>query len=126
MVAKAEINMKKEEREFIKEELNKLLKVDFACKEAKEAANKWLMVAGSDQEDEETLELVKELKEDVETIGDIVKFASSKYCEEAFGVEGAKKFKKHANDLLNSGAKYCDCAACTAALNVIHKFDKEF
>ena len=113
--------MDNETRMYIEKECRELLKIDYACKEAKEAATKWLNVMGTPKEDEVAHELIKELKEDVESIEDLNHFADSEKCEEVFGVEQAKKFKKHAHDLKESGAKYCDCEACSAALKIINK-----
>src|SRR5574344_1205159 len=99
--------MTKETRSYIEKECKELLKIDYACEEAKEV--------------EVAHELIKELKEDVESIEDLNHFAESKKCEEVFGLEQANKFRKHAHDLKKSGAKYCDCEACSAALNIINK-----
>jgi predicted peroxiredoxin len=113
--------MTKETRSYIEKECKELLKIDYACEEAKEVATKWLKVMGTPKEDEVAHELIKELKEDVESIEDLNHFAESKKCEEVFGLEQANKFRKHAHDLKKSGAKYCDCEACSAALNIINK-----
>ncbi|MFA6755278.1 MAG: molecular chaperone Hsp90 [Bacilli bacterium] len=116
--------MKVETRKYIEKECKELLKVSFACNEAKDVCKRWLIHEGSKEEDEIAKELIKELKEDVEPIEDLLKFANSKECLTMFGEEEANKFKKHANELLAKGNKYCDCPACTAALNII-KIEKD-
>ena len=40
-----------------------------------------------------------------------------------FGVEGAKKFTANAEALKASGAKYCNCLACTVAREVLDNKD---
>ena len=40
-----------------------------------------------------------------------------------FGVEGAKKFAENAEALKAAGAKYCNCLACTTALEVLEHKD---
>ncbi len=64
-------------------------------------------------------EFVDELEGDITDIDSLVTFANSPVPTKIFGEEGAKKFAAHANELKASGAKYCDCAACTAGLKIL-------
>jgi ornithine carbamoyltransferase len=118
---KEEPLMKRETREYLIKESKALLDVSFACPEAKAVCKDFLAKAGTNEEDEAALSMIDELKEDVEKIDDLLAFASSSHCEKAFGEEEAKNFLKRAEELKKSGAKYCDCPACTAALEIISK-----
>ena len=111
--------MKNETRALLKEKVNDLLAAPCACAEAKEAANRWLAAVGTADEDAETARLVAEMKEDVESIDDLLQFASSDLAVKLFGREKAEGFLAHAKELKASGALWCDCPACTAALAII-------
>ena len=52
-------------------------------------------------------------------IDGLVAFAHSERAVEIFGAEGAKNFAAHADTLKASGAKYCDCPACSPAAEVL-------
>ena len=69
-------------------------------------------------------EFIAELEGDITDIDGLVEFANSDIPAKIFGEEGAKKFAAHANELKAGGAKYCDCAACTAGLKILE--GKEF
>ena len=64
-------------------------------------------------------EFVTELESDITPIDSLVSFANSPVAVKYFGEEGAKNFAAHANELKASGAKFCDCAACTPALKLL-------
>ena len=113
--------MTKETREYVEKQAKALLEVPFACKEAKDVCQKWLKAEGSKDEKKASIALIKELKEDVESIDDLLGFAHSPDCVRAFGEKQAKGFLAHAEELKAKGAKYCDCPACSAAVNIINK-----
>ena len=64
-------------------------------------------------------EFINELEGDITPIDSLVAFANSPVAVKYFGEDGAKKFAAHANELKASGAKYCDCAACTPGLKIL-------
>ena len=64
-------------------------------------------------------EFITELEGDITDIDSLVTFANSPVPAKIFGEEGAKKFAAHAAELKASGAKYCDCAACTPGLKIL-------
>lgn len=99
-------------------EVKNLIAAPSCCAEAKAAAEKWLAAVGTDNEAEETKNLVAELEEDIEPIDDLLAFASSPVCADIFG-DKAAGFLAHAKELKASGAKYCDCPACTACANIL-------
>ena len=115
------IMIKKEVLDYVVKETNALINAGSCCKEAKEAAEKWLKAIGTPDEAAETERYIKELEEDIEGIDDLVAFASSPLATQIFGEEKAKAFLAHAEELKKSGAKYCDCPACTACANILSK-----
>lgn len=111
--------MDKKILEKVVKETEALIAAGSVCKEAKEAATRWLKAVGTSEEKEETVRYVKELEEDLESIEDLLAFTSSPLCEQLFGKERAELFRKHAEELKNSGATHCDCPACTACANIL-------
>ena len=111
--------MKKEVLNYVIKETNALINAGSCCKEAKEAAEKWLKAVGTPDEAAETERYIKELEEDIEPIDDLVAFANSPLCEQLFGKDRAEGFRAHARELKESGAKYCDCPACAACADIL-------
>lgn len=64
--------------------------------------------------------LIDELKADVVPIELLVINAHSNRMIEMFGAERAKIFAENADALKASGAKYCNCLACTLGLEVLN------
>ena len=113
--------MDKKTLDYVIEQTDALIASPTCCKEAREAAEKWLKAVGTANEKEETVKYIKEL-EDIEGIDELIEFASSPLAVKLFGEEKAKSFSAHAEDLKKSGAKYCDCPACVACANILeHK-----
>ncbi len=56
----------------------------------------------------------------VATIEECEEFANSDRVKDVLG-DGADAFKAHVADLKANGAKYCDCPACTIALEILDK-----
>jgi hypothetical protein len=106
------------------EKTNELIAAPSVCPEAKAAAETWLKEVGEDNEKEATQAYLTELKEDITPIGELVAFAKSDCAKEEFGEEGAKNFLAHAEELKASGALYCDCPACKAALAIVDLGEK--
>lgn len=113
--------MDKNTLDYVIEQTHALIAAPTCCKEAREAAEKWLKAVGTPDEKAETERFVKELKEDIEGIDDLLKFTSSPLAVQIFGEEKAKGLLYHAEELKKSGAKYCDCPACTACANILDK-----
>ncbi len=67
--------------------------------------------------------LIDELKADVVRIEQLVLFAHSNNAIEMFGAARAKIFAANADALKASGAKYCNCFACTQGLKVLQHKD---
>ena len=88
----------------------------------KAKAQAWLDARGTAKESAAAKELAAEIEASITPIDGLVAFAHSDHAKEIFGEEGAKKFAVHADELKKSGAKYCDCGACTPGLAILeHK-----
>ena len=85
----------------------------------KEIGQNWLDAIGTDSEKDAAQKLIAELEADITDIDGLVEFAHSEIPAQMFGVEGAKKFAAHADELKASGAKFCDCIACSAGLEIL-------
>lgn len=64
--------------------------------------------------------LITVLEENVVDIDELMETASNtEHLIKYFGVEGAKLFAANAEALKASGAKYCNCMACTIGLEIL-------
>lgn len=113
--------MEKQLLEYVTAKTKDLTSAPSCCQEAKDAAAAWLAAVGTPQEKEQTAKYLQELKEDVTSIDGLIAFAGSAFAEKEFGKEAAQGLLAHAKEIKAAGAKYCDCAACTAALAIIEK-----
>ena len=84
------------------------------CAPLKVKAQAWI-----DNPDDKVVakDFINELEGDITDIDSLVAFANSPQAVQYFGEDGAKKFAKA------SGAKYCDCGACTPALKILDNKD---
>ncbi len=89
----------------------------------KAAVQAYFDAAGTAQEKVAAQNLIAEIEEDITTVDNLVPFAHSELAVKIFGAEGAKKFAAHADELKAGGAKYCDCGACTPALEILQNKD---
>ena len=93
------------------------------CPELKAAVAAYVDAVGTADEKVAAQNLIAEIKDDITPIDNLVAFAHSPYAVEKFGAEGAKNFAAHADALKAGGAKYCDCPACTPALEILDNKD---
>lgn len=63
--------------------------------------------------------LLKEIEADISDINHLVAFSHSDRAVEKFGAERAKIFAANADALKASGAKFCNCFACTTAREIL-------
>lgn len=92
------------------------------CEELKLAVQYYLDALDKPHEKSAAENLIKVTKASVTPIELLVIWAHSNSTIEKFGAELAKKFAAHADALKASGAKYCNCSACTLGLEVLdHK-----
>ena len=89
------------------------------CRELNDAGSKWLAAVGTVEEKSTGAALLAEIREDVSTIDHTVEFFESARAVQIFGAEQAKSLAAHARQVRASGEKWCDCAACAAALKVL-------
>ena len=103
-----------------KKELVKIAKqlvaASSCCPELKVATQRWLDAIGTAEEKEEAHALVLELMEDVSPIDHTIQFFESEQAVQMFGAEQAQAMAAHAREMQASGAKWCDCPACTAGV----------
>lgn len=85
----------------------------------KEIGQNWLDAIGTDGEKAAAQKLIAEIEADITDIDGLVEFAHSDIPAQMFGVEGAKKFAAHSDELKASGAQFCDCLACAAGLEIL-------
>ena len=90
----------------------------------KKKAQIWIDSIDTADEAAAAKSLIDEIKGDITTIDRLVAFAHSDHAVEIFGKDGAKKFAAHADELKASGAKFCDCQACTAGLAILEQKDR--
>ncbi len=106
-------------KENVIELAKQMIAAPSCCAPLKAATQAWLDALGTDKEKELARKLVEELEGDVTDIDHLVAFAHSDIAVQYFGVEGQKKFAAHADELKASGAKFCDCGACTPGLEIL-------
>ena len=70
-------------------------------------------------------ELIKQLKEGINSVGDLIQTFGSKEAEDKFGKEMADKIKTHAEELKEKGIEFCDCEACTKAREILKDFGED-
>ncbi len=64
-------------------------------------------------------EFIKQLKEGVSSVGDLLETFGAKDAADKFGGEFAEKMKSHAENLKEKGEKFCDCDACVKARSIL-------
>ena len=84
----------------------------------KAAGQAWIYEVGKEGEAQAAQNLITEIEACLTPIDKLVAFAHSEDAKKIFG-DGAKNFAEHSDELQASGAKYCDCAACTPALEIL-------
>lgn len=102
----------------VKEKVQEMVAAPSCCAELKAAGQNWLDAVGTDKEAEAATALLAEIEEDVVTIDELIAFAGSETGAKVFGEEGAANMLAHAKEVKANGGLYCDCAACSAALEV--------
>lgn len=91
------------------------------CPELKQAIKTYLVALAAEQGAAKNL--IAELEEDVVDMDYLTEYKDSPAIIKCFGVEGAKIFAENAYRLKASGAKYCNCLACTLALEILENKD---
>lgn len=102
----------------VKEKVQEMISAYSCCAELKEVGQAWLDAVGTDKEADATKNLLAEIEEDVIPIDGLIAFVGSDMGTQIFGAERAASMLAHAKEIKANGALYCDCPACTAALEV--------
>ena len=102
------------------EKAKELINCPSCCQELKDCAKTWIDSIGTDKEQSAAKEFVESLEENIRPIDSLVEFAHSDIAKQIFG-EGYEGFVKHSDELKKSGAKYCDCQACTISQELLSK-----
>ena len=100
------------------EKAKAMINAPSCCPELQAVGHAWLDSVGKADEHERAVTLIAEIEEDLTTIDNLVAFAHSETAEKIFG-DGVEGFRKHADELKASGAKYCDCGACSPAVEIL-------
>ncbi len=115
---------RKEELKDLVAIAQKMVSAPSCCAELKEVTATWVDSIGTDKEKKSAENFIEEIKADITAIDNLVAFAHSDHAKEIFGEEGSKNFAAHADELKKSGAKYCDCQACAAGLELLKNKEK--
>ncbi|MGI5888363.1 MAG: molecular chaperone Hsp90 [Oscillospiraceae bacterium] len=106
-------------KEEMKKNVDELLSNKGGCPEFRDACKKWSDSFGTDGEKDAWKALVKEAGEDIEGIDGLIEFMGSDRAAKLFGAEAAEKMKAQQEERKKNGAKYCNCPACTLALQIM-------
>ena len=71
------------------------------------------------------VELIKQLKEGINSVGDLIETFGNKDAAEKFGDDFAAKMKEHAEELKAKGEAFCDCDACKKARSILKDFGED-
>ena len=107
------------DKQTLIEKIKTMAAAPSCCAPLKAAAATYLNAVGTAEEKVAAQNLIAEIEADITTVENLVPFAHSEQAVQIFGVEGAKKFAAHADELKASGAKYCDCGACAPAVEIL-------
>lgn len=116
--------MKKELLDYTAQKVDELLAAGSSSQNTRDAAQAWKdAVAGGAQGadlDSATKALLDALDQRHCTIDDVIAFAQGP-AKDVFGEQGAADLLAHQQQRKAEGAKYCDCAACTATQELLAK-----
>lgn len=85
----------------------------------KTAANEWLEAIGTEEEKKAGEKYVAVLEDSIMDIDIVINLFSSDRGIEKFGADMASQIASHAKEVKAQGAKWCDCPACSAAMEVL-------
>ncbi len=113
--------MDKELFDYTAGKVEELLAAGPSSQQTREACQAWkdAIAAGADA-DAATKTLLDALDEHHTTIDELIAFASGA-AKDLMGEEVAAGMLAHAQEIKAAGAKYCDCAACTACHELLAK-----
>ena len=86
--------MEQSVREYVTEKVKALISAPSCCDQAKAAGENWLKAAGTDQEAEQTKNLIAELEMDIMPLDGLIAFAGSEAGAKVFGPDKAKEVEQ--------------------------------
>ena len=111
-------------RTSLKEKTQALIAVDYTVPALKEAAQKWLdTMDDSTANEAATKAYIAALEQGVCTVDECLAFIASPASKEVFGAKHGE-MEAHIKSLKAAGKSYCDCQACTLALEILQ--NKEY
>ena len=113
--------MDKELLDYTAQKVDELLAAHSSSQVTREAAQGWkdAIAAGKDA-DAATKALLDAIDQHHTTIDELIAFAGGA-AKDVLGEEVAAGMLAHALEIKEQGAKYCDCAACTATHELLAK-----
>ena len=96
-----------------KENVQAIIDAPSCCPELKNVATDWMNGNASDEE------LMKEIKEDVTTIDELIGLTESEMGKTIFGEDGANKMNEQAKEAKANGETYCICNACQGCKRIL-------
>jgi len=113
--------MDKELFDYTAAKVEELLAAPSSSKTTRDAAQGWkdAVAAGKDV-DEATKALLDAIDAHHTTVDELIAFASGA-AKDLMGEDVAAGMLAHGQQIKAAGAKYCDCAACTAAHELLAK-----
>ena len=108
-------------RNALVEDTKKLIAVEWAVPELKEAAQKWLdTLEDGEANQAATKAYIAALEDGIMTVDECVAFTQSPAAKDVFG-DKAPEMAAHAAEMKAAGRKYCDCDACVLAEKILAK-----
>ena len=113
--------MEKELFDYVAKRVDILATADTSKQDTKDKAQAWKdAIAAGEDADAATKKLLDAIDEHHTTIDELIAFASGA-AKDVMGEEVAAGMLAHAQEIKAQGAKYCDCAACTATHELLAK-----
>jgi len=107
------------DKQTLIEKIKAMAAAPSCCPELEATIQIYFDALGTSNEKSAAQNLIKEIEDDITDIDSLVAFAHSDRAKEIFG-DNQKNFAAHADQLKSSGAKFCDCAACAPALEILN------
>ena len=119
--------MNKETFDYVAERLDALADSEFSTQVTKDAAQAWRDAVAADSSDAAidaaTNDLLDVLEGRPTTIDGVIAFLQGPAIE-MLGEDAAASALAAQQQRKETGAKYCDCEACSAATEILAKFDR--
>jgi ribosomal protein L12E/L44/L45/RPP1/RPP2 len=109
-------------KEDLQKEAEKMMAAESCCPEARQALKNWLDACGTEKEKEMAQDMIRELKEDVLSIDDLLAFAKGAAVQ-VMGEEKAKAMQQAAEEAKKKGETVCLCPACQAGKVILANQD---